>query len=476
VSPKTAAQHTNVIDKGADTSSADLCVDECVDTTVTVSADDVTVAPVADLSANNDNPGDASTPPLKSDNGVEIAVEMVQTCVTSTATESDEVLDQSDALEHSTDDTSIASHDEETGPSTALTGSPAPADTLAPGLPDPSDVSTRLKNLVVRVSQVEELSRRARETAASDMAHYDGIAASQRQFEDGLAEARRIGQEAETVYERAFGREARAVAEPAVTEAREVQQAFEELADAWRRQADAFLADHPDVETLLTEQRRLAEESRRREIARAKAERFQELVTTADAALRQGLLDEARDCLKMLGREFPAETTRVAPLEERLQHRVVAANDAAARRILFQASELQGRGDFEAAVRLLEAVEVSALSRETSEDVFGRWSAACSLLGQMGDLELLRSSSAQGRGIVLHRDANVPYGYVELSSLGMGPSHFAGRILTVADREGAAIIARARTFRAAELPSEFSTSWYGRSYVATDSTGAPLRH
>jgi hypothetical protein len=70
-------------------------------------------------------------------------------------------------------------------------------------------------------------------------------------------------------------------------------------------------------------------------------------------------------------------------------------------------------------------LEVTGLSCETSEDVFGRWFAP-----------------------------------------GMGPSHFAGRILTVADREAAAIIARARTFRAAELPSEFSISWYGRSYVA----------
>ena len=115
-------------------------------------------------------------------------------------------------------------------------------------LPDPSDVSARLRNLVVSVSQVEELSRRAREAAADDLALYSGIAASQRQFEEGLAEARRIGLEAQAVYQRAFGREARAVAEPAVAEAREVEQAFVALAEAWRHQADTFLAEHPDVE------------------------------------------------------------------------------------------------------------------------------------------------------------------------------------------------------------------------------------
>ena len=79
-----------------------------------------------------------------------------------------------------------------------------------PTLPDPTTISARLKNLVVSVSQVEELSRRAREVAASDLALYNGIAASRCQFEEGLDEARRIGQEAKAVYQRAFGRDAKA--------------------------------------------------------------------------------------------------------------------------------------------------------------------------------------------------------------------------------------------------------------------------
>ena len=199
-------------------------------------------------------------------------------------------------------------------------------------------------------------------------------------------------------------------------------------------------------------------------------------MNTTDAALRQGLLDEAKACLDMLGREFPAEASRVAPLQERLQHRVRAGKDAAARRVLFQASELQGRGDFDAAVKLLEAVEIDGLSRETSEDVFGRWSAACSLLGQTGDMELLRSSSSQGRGVILHRDPSVPYGLVVFSALGMGPAYFQGRVVSAGDREGAGIIARSRPFRAAELPTDLSGGWYGRSYVTSGATSAPVRH
>jgi hypothetical protein len=286
-------------------------------------------------------------------------------------------------------------------------------------LPDPSSTA-RLRNLVVAVGQVEELSQHARDIAANDLALYSGIATSQRQFEEGLAEAQRIGQEAQAVYQRAFGREAKAVAEPAVIEAREVQQAFADLAEAWRQQAETFLAEHPDVDALLAEQQQLEEESRRREAARARAERFQQLVATVDRALRQGQLNEARDYINAVGREFPGETERITPLRERLEHRIRGTNDAAARRVLLQASELQGRGDFEAAVKLMEAVDVSGLSREASEDVFGRWSAACSLLGQTGGLELLRYSPAQGRGFIVHRDPSVRYGMVVFSSLGMG--------------------------------------------------------
>jgi hypothetical protein len=365
-------------------------------------------------------------------------------------------------------------------PSAETEPSSEPAESAAepsePCLPDPSHISARLKNLVVSVSQVEELSRRAREAAADDLALYSGIAASQRQFEEGLAEARRIGQEAQAVYQRAFGREARAVAEPAADEAREVEQAFLQLAGAWRNQAGAFLADHPDVEALLAEQRQQDDEARRREVARAKAQRFQQLVTATDAALRQGLLDDARDCLKLLGREFPTEAARVAPLQDRLDHRIRAANDEGARRVMLQASEFQGRGEFDAAVKLLEAVEVQGLSRETSEDVFGRWSAGCSLLGQVDGIELLRSSSTQGRGVILQRDPSVPYGLVVFSSLGMGPSYFKGRVVSAADREGGAIVARARTFRAAEFLPELSAGWYGRSYVTSSTSGAPVRH
>ncbi len=351
-----------------------------------------------------------------------------------------------------------------------------PAEPITPSVPDPSAISARLKNLVVSIGEVEELSRRAREAAASDLALFNGIAASQHQFEAGLTEARHLSHEAQAVYHRAFGREARAVAEPAVAEACDVEQAFAELADAWRHQAESFLSEHPDVELLLAEQHEQHEEARRHEATRARAQRFQDLVAATDAALRQGQLDDARACLKQLGRDFPGEAARLAPLQERLDHRVRAANDAGARRTLLQAAEFQGRGDFEGAVRLIEAVDVHGLSREASEDVFGRWSAACSLLGQTGGLELLRYSPSQGRGVILHRDPSVPYGLMVFSSLGMGSSYFEGRIVSNTEREGSAIVARARPFRAAEPLAELNSGWYGRSYTTAQAPSTPIRH
>ena len=55
--------------------------------------------------------------------------------------------------------------------------------------------------------------------------------------------------------------------------------------------------------------------------------------------------------------------------------------------------------------------------------------------------------------------------------------HFEGRVVSAADREGSVIVSRARSFRAAELPSEMNAGWYGRSYVvASGSPAAPVRH
>jgi hypothetical protein len=142
-----------------------------------------------------------------------------------------------------------------------------------------------------------------------------------------------------------------------------------------------------------------------------------------------------------------------------------------------EASELQGRGEFDAAVSLLEAIDVDGLSLETSKVAFGRWSAACSLAAQVAGIDLLRASVSQGHGVMLHQDPSVPYGRLVFSALGTGATYIQGRVVSAADRDGASLIARARPFEAAQLPAELTADWYGGSYVSSGtSAAAPVRH
>ncbi len=129
-------------------------------------------------------------------------------------------------------------------------------------------LSAQLDQLVRSVVVVEELSRRAREAAADDLARYDALLASREQYTRGLDHACTIRDQARKVLDQAFRQDARAAAEPLVAEAERVVQAFAQLASAWQEQATAFLADHPDVELLLAE-RRASEVAARREQAAA---------------------------------------------------------------------------------------------------------------------------------------------------------------------------------------------------------------
>src|SRR5262249_20116549 len=96
-------------------------------------------------------------------------------------------------------------------------------------------LALQLDQLVHSVSVVEELSRRARETATSDLGLYDALEASQQQYAGRLTQACAIRDQAQQVHDRAFGQEARRAAEPVVAEAERVVQAFTELSNAWQQ-------------------------------------------------------------------------------------------------------------------------------------------------------------------------------------------------------------------------------------------------
>jgi hypothetical protein len=193
--------------------------------------------------------------------------------------------------------------------------------------------------------------------------------------------------------------------------------------------------------------------------------------------VRQGALAEAQECLRRLKAEFPAEEQHIQALHARLQHRAQAARDAAARAALELAAERQGRGDLEAAVTVLEQVDVRGLSVEVGEDVFGAWSQACSRLARSAGFDqgpagtqheaLVRFAPAKGRGLILMRDPAVPHGLVVFSSLGMGSDYPRDKV--VSDR---LIVERGRGFRRAAPLAEVGAS--GQSYASWQRSITPV--
>jgi hypothetical protein len=131
------------------------------------------------------------------------------------------------------------------------TGESAQATSAAPQ--DTEVLAARLQALLAAVVEVEQLSRQAREAAASDLAHYDALAACRQLLEGHHQEARRICQRAEQLAACAFGQRARVAAAPTLAEACELEQVLCELVGHRADEAAAFRIGHPDVEALVEE-------------------------------------------------------------------------------------------------------------------------------------------------------------------------------------------------------------------------------
>lgn len=319
---------------------------------------------------------------------------------------------------------------------------------------EPETLGQQLEQLVRSVSVVEELSRRARDLATTDLSRYDALLESQAQYADRLAQACAIRDQAREVHDRAFGHEARSAAEPIITEAERVVDAFTRLANAWQQRATAFADEHPDIQLLLAERQAEQEHARQAEARTGREQRLRALVAACDEATRTGLLQEARRIVDALDSEFPDQVAIVEALRRNIERQERAVKDDAARLALAACAEHQARGDLEGAVNVLEQVDVHGLSVEVSQDVFGHWSDACSRLAQTAAATLLRFAPAQGRGLILYADPAYPNGLIVFSSLGMGPCYPQGKVVT-----DVAVLRRARPFRAATpLPS---TGWGG---------------
>jgi hypothetical protein len=262
--------------------------------------------------------------------------------------------------------------------------------------------------------------------------------------------------------------EARNAAEPLVANAERVVRAFTELSSACDGRSSAFLQEHPDVELLLAEQRVQEERARQAEVLQARERRLRALVTAFEETSRTGVTREGRRLVEVIEREFPEQTTTIEALRLRLAHGERAANDDAAWQALAASAEHQARGDLEGALNVLEQVEVHGLSLDLSEDVFGRWSDACSRLAQATGTPLKRYAPSQGRGVILYADPEYPNGLLVFSSLGMGTAFKQRQVVT--DRE---IVIRARTFREAKPLPIVS---YAFTAGAISSTQLPVRH
>jgi hypothetical protein len=293
---------------------------------------------------------------------------------------------------------------------------------------------------------------------------------SYQQYAERLEHACTIRDQALGALERAFGHAARTAAEPLVVEADRVVQAFTQLAGAWQDQSAAFLGEHPDVELLFAERQAQEQAAQRAEASAARERRCKALVASVQEAIRQGVVTEARLAFELLEREFPEQRATIDELRQRLERCERAESDATARQALDQAAEAHARGDLETAVIILEQVDVRGLSRDVSEDVFGRWLDACSRMAQSAGATLVRFAPAQGRGIVLYADPDYPNGLRVFSSLGMGTLFPQGKLVT-----NQTVLRRARSFR--EAAPLAPTSWIGQtSYAATPSAAAPIRH
>lgn len=328
--------------------------------------------------------------------------------------------------------------------------------------PDPDtqrtaeDLAGEMNRLVQSVAAIEELSKQARQAAATDYETYASVRQSADQYRAGFAEAAAIRDQVRNALERAFGAAAKSAAEPLLAEATQIQNAFEHLSSAWEQRAARFLDEHPDVQVWLAEQYAREEEARREEAAAARNRRLESLVAAADAAISAHVISEAQRVLGALEREFEEESSLLADVKRRVQHCVRAERDDAARRALARAADDQARGDIEAAVAVLESVDVHGLSREVSEDVFGLWSDACSRFAQSAGASVKRFSPIQGRGLILYEHPSYPNALLVFSSLGMGRDYPHDKVVT-----DPVILRRAYRFReAAPLPQ---LSWFGQS-------------
>jgi hypothetical protein len=295
------------------------------------------------------------------------------------------------------------------------------------------DLASIIAQLAHVSSDLEGMARndaRAREQATVELARYETLAAERREAERALAEARQVRMAAELLSSQAFTEEARAGAARHAAVARTAELACAELLAERTRAADE-LASRPHLARVIADRRRREQEQAEaaRRVEEERAARLANGIAAARQALTAGRLDEARQLLAPLARDFPSNDQVQAVLDIvkwQAQQLVVGPAQEALR-------ETRGRvlrDDPDWAVGRLAAVQIDGLPELLARQVFGVWSNACyALVQQRGWHAPQRYAAATSRGAVLAR--RTPEGPDEVVSvLGMGPTWRVGDIIT----------------------------------------------
>src|SRR5919202_3898157 len=288
----------------------------------------------------------------------------------------------------------------------------APAPVVQPTAPQ--NLAGLIARLASVTSSLETAARedaRAREQASLELARYETLAADRRETERPRAEARQVRTTAELLSSQAFTEEARAQAAQHAAVARAAELACAELLAERRRAADE-LASRPHLARVIADRRRReqeqAEAARRAEEERAA--RLEDGIAAARKALTAGRLDEARQLLAPLTRDFPSND-RVQSVLDIVRWQAQQLVVGPAQEALREARGRVLRDDPEWAMGRLAGIQMNGLPEDLARQVFGVWSnGCCYLVQQRGWHEPRRYSPATSRGVVLaRRTAEGPY-------------------------------------------------------------------
>lgn len=291
------------------------------------------------------------------------------------------------------------------------------------------DLAGLLADLEAASATLAAVSRRDQEAKASalrDLERYESLVAQQQEAEKAHERAILVRREAEAIAQTAFADEARATARRVVAVATRAEAAARDLAEQRRPEAER-LAAGLDLERLLAERRRAEEAEKAKAAAAERAGRLAGALAAAREALAAGRLEEARGLLGRLANDNPDDPD-VASLLDTIAQCELAVKATAAEEALW-AARREHRRDPEAAVRLLEGLDVEGLPEELARQVFGEWARACArLCRERGLAEPLRYAPDPGRGAVIAREA-AGDGYAVVSSLGLGPGWPCGKVV-----------------------------------------------